>query len=104
MPIVRLLVSHSKNTHDTRQCYKLNKDGTPKGGYGKRDRSMKTKFVSMHQADDEANIAKAYEKLKKQHSAMMKRKLKRGYKKHGRRGKKRRYYSNSSNSSDSDSE
>ena len=58
----------------------------------------------MHQQDDEADVAGAYKKLKKQHSALMKHKLKRDRKKHGERGKKKRYYSDSSDSSDNDSE
>ena len=58
----------------------------------------------MHHNDDGADIANTYTKLKKQHSALMKRDLKRDHMKHGKRGNKRRYYSDSSSSSDSDSE
>ena len=60
--------------------------------------------MSMHQVNNESGVAKAYKKLKKQHSAMMKCKLKRDNKKQGKRGKKRRYHSDFSDSSDSDSE
>ena len=60
--------------------------------------------MSLHQVDDEANVSKVYEKLNKQYSAMKKCKLKRGRKKHDKREKKRRYYSDSSDLSDSNSE
>ena len=60
--------------------------------------------MNVHQQDDEVDVARAYKKLKKQHSALMERELKRDRKKHGKRGKKRRYYSDSSDSSDNDSE
>ena len=55
---------HSKHTHDTGQCRKWNNDGTPKGDSRKQGLG-KTKSVSMYQVDDEADIVKAYKKLKK---------------------------------------
>ena len=59
----------------------------------------------MHQeGDDEAEVAAAYNKIRKQHAAMMKREMKKARKKHKKRGKKRRYFLDSSDSSDSDSE
>ena len=58
----------------------------------------------MHQQDDKADVAGAYKELKKQYYTLMKRKLKRDCKKDGKREKKRRYYSDSSNFSDNDSE
>jgi hypothetical protein len=49
-------------------------------------------------------VAGAYKELKKQYYTLMKRELKRDCKKDGKREKKRRYYSDSSNFSDNDSE
>ena len=46
---------HSKNSHDTGQYCKWNKDGTPKGDY--RNLSYdKTKSVNVHQQDGEADV------------------------------------------------
>jgi hypothetical protein len=95
---------HSKHTHDTKDCCKWNKDGTPKGDYGCQGKG-KTKSVHMDQeGDDVAEVTAAYNKLRKHHANMMKYEMKKACKKQKKRGKKRRYYSDSSNSSDSDSE
>ena len=95
---------HSKHTHDTKGCRKWNKDGTPKGDYGRQGKG-KTKSVHMHQdGDDEAEVTAAYNKLRKHHATMVKREMKKARKKHKKREKKRRYFSGSSNSSDIDSE
>ena len=59
----------------------------------------------MHQdSNDVTEVTAAYNKLRKQHTNMMKREMKKARKKHKKRGKKRRYFSDSSNSSDNDSE
>jgi len=95
---------HSKHTHDTKDCRKWNKDGTPKGDYGHQGKG-KTRSVNMHQeGDDEAEVTAAYNKLRKQHANMMKREMKKACKKHKKRGKKRRYFSDFSDLSDDDSE
>ena len=96
---------HSKHTHDTKDCRKCDKDGTPKGDYGRQGKG-KTRSVNMHQeGDDKAEVTAAYNKLRKQHATMMKRKMKRACKKHHKKHrKKRRYFSDSSDSSDDDSE
>ena len=104
VPTLCYLVPHSKHTHDTKDCCKWNKDGTPKGDYGRQGKG-KTRSVNMHQEDDDkAEVTAAYNKLRKQHANMMKREMKKACKKHKKRGKKRRYFSDSSNSSDDDSE
>ena len=95
---------HSKHTHDTKDCRKWNKDGTPKGDYGRQGK-VKTRSINMHQeGDDVAEVTAAYNKLRKQHANIMKHEMKKARKKHKKRGKKRRDYSDSSNSSDSGSE
>ena len=67
---------------------KWNKDGTPKGDYGRQGKG-KTRSVNMHQeGDDAAEVTAAYNKLRKQHAIMMKREMKKARKKHKKRGKK----------------
>ena len=73
-PVQVFIIMGQSNTLEMGRV-KGDKDGTLKGDYGHQGH-RKTKSINMHHNDEEANVAKAYKKLKKEHAAMMKHKRK----------------------------